>query len=338
MSGKPEIVRKAACRGIECAQRAVSVPDVHRPRAGVITDVVGVIQSLDALDARERSPVEDIDAAGAAVRDIDAIEFGQIENPLRLAESIEAPLQPTRLHVADLQRIAAKGGDEEPLLLQVNPEMVDSPLHGRQGYGRCRLGQTCRLQPGGQDKGQEWYQNQLAFCFHVVAPFSAECPGQSQAQLPDGLVSVVSPANADIERKTVPEAPDRTDEPRGDSRAAGGLLAEHFGDRAHDPGIRAFEDGAQEKVGLVLACPRERRIEMHRYRFGALGYDAGDREPRPLLPIYGRKQHAIFRCDAQTGLALQHTLPQHLLDEDSVVDDGAARLARLAVERELALQ
>src|SRR2546427_4470054 len=49
--------------------RSVSVPDVHLARAGVIADVVGVIQSLDALDARERSPVEDIDAVGAAVRD-----------------------------------------------------------------------------------------------------------------------------------------------------------------------------------------------------------------------------------------------------------------------------
>src|SRR5207253_6712825 len=108
MRGKRDIARRVASRGIERAQRAVSVPDVHLARAGVIADVVGVIQSLDALDARERSPVEDIDAAGAAVRDIDAIEFGQIENPLRLAESIEAPLQPTRLHVDDLQRIVAK--------------------------------------------------------------------------------------------------------------------------------------------------------------------------------------------------------------------------------------
>jgi len=211
MSGEPDIARRGACRGVERAQRAVSVPDVHLARAGVIADVVGVIQSLDALDARERSPVQDIDAVGAPVRDIDAVELGQIEDPLRLAESAEASLRPTRLHVDDLQRIVAKGGDEEALLLQVNPEMVDAPLHGRQGYGCSRLEHIRSLQPEGQNKRQEWYQNQLAFRFHVVAPFSAECPGQSQAQLPDGLVSVVSPANAYIERKTVPEAPDRTD-------------------------------------------------------------------------------------------------------------------------------
>src|SRR6266705_1480444 len=90
MSGKPDIARRAACRGIERAQRAVSVPDVHLARAGVIADVVGVIESLDALDARERTPVQDIDAVGAAVRDIDAIELGQVEDPLRLAESFYA--------------------------------------------------------------------------------------------------------------------------------------------------------------------------------------------------------------------------------------------------------
>src|SRR5438445_5090901 len=136
---------------------------------------------------------------------------------------------------------------------------------------------------------------------------------------------------------TVPEPPDRTDEPRGDPWSAGGLLGKHFGDRAHHPRIRAFEDGAQEKVGLVLARPRERRIEMHGYIFGALGYDAGDGESCPLLPIYRRKQQPVFRCDARTGRILQSALPQHLLDEDSVVDDRAARLARLAVERDLAL-
>src|SRR5207244_6867167 len=98
--------------------------------------------------------------------------------------------------------------------------MIDAPLHGRQVYGRSRPEHIGSLQPGGQDKGHAWYQNQLTFRFHIVAPFSAECPGQPQAQLPDGLVSVVSPADSDIERKTVPEAPDRTDEPRGGPRAA----------------------------------------------------------------------------------------------------------------------
>src|SRR6266513_1340517 len=139
--------------------------------------------------------------------------------------------------------------------------------------------------PAGKTRERNGTKISLRFAF-IVAPFSAECPGQSQAQLPDGLVSVVSPADANIERKTVPEPPDRTDEPRGDPRAAGGLLAEDFGDRAHDPRIRAFEDGPQEKVGFVLARPRERRIEMQRRRFGALGNDAGDGEPRPPLPVH----------------------------------------------------
>src|SRR6266496_951099 len=264
MSGKPDIARRVTGRGIERAQRALSVSDVHLTRAGVVADVVGIIKPLDALDARERSPVQDIDAVGAAVRDIDAIELGQIENPLRLAESGDASFAATRPYVDDFQRVIAEGGDEKPLLLQVNPEVVDAPLHGRQAYGRSRLEHICRLRPGGQNKRQEWYQNQLALRFHFVAPFSAQCQSQSQPQLPDGLVSVVSPANTDIERKTVPEAPDCADEPRGGPRAAERLLAEHFGDRAHRPGMRAFEDGAQEKVGLVLARPRESRIEMNR--------------------------------------------------------------------------
>src|SRR6266705_495008 len=190
--------------------------------------------------------------------------------------------------------------------------------------------------PAGKTSDRNGTKISLRFAF-IVAPFSAECTSQSQAQLPDGLVSVVSPANSDIERKTVPDAPDRTDEPRGGPRAAGGLLAEHLGDRAHRPGIRAFEDGAQEKIGLVLARPRERRIEMHRYPFGALGYDAGDGKTRPPLPIYGRKQQAIFCCDARTGSVLQRALPQHLFDEDPVVDQRAAPHTRLAIERHLAL-
>src|SRR5207249_11305296 len=113
----------------------------------------------------------------------------------------------------------------------------------------------------------------------------------------------------------LPAAPDRTDEPRGDPRAAGGLLAEHFGDRAHRPGVRAFEDGAQEKAGFVLARPRERRIEMHRYRFGALGYDAGSGKARPLLPITGRDELATLGRDAPNGSVMQPALSHHPLDE-----------------------
>src|SRR5258706_900227 len=174
----------------------------------------------------------------------------------------------------------------------------------------------------------------LAF---IQSSVSAEFTSQSQPQLPDGLVSVVRPANSDVERKAVPHAPDRADEPRGGPRAAGGLLPGDFGDRAHCPGIRTFEDGAQEKIGLVLARPRERRIEMHRYRVGALGYDAGDGEPRSLLPVHRRKQQPVFHCNARTGSVLQSSPSQQLLDESPVVDDRAARFARLAIERHLAL-
>src|SRR5438094_557889 len=112
MRGKRDIARRVACRGIERAQRAVSVPDVHLARSGVIADVVGVIESLDALDARERGPIQDVHAVGAAVRDIDAIVFGQIEDPLRLAESVDASFTATRPYVDDFQRVVAEGGYE----------------------------------------------------------------------------------------------------------------------------------------------------------------------------------------------------------------------------------
>src|SRR6266853_4047294 len=86
--------------------------------------------------------------------------------------------------------------------------------------------------PAGTRRDRHGTKISLHFAFMSWLRFSAECPGQSQAQLPDCLVSVVSPANAYIERKTVPEAPDRTDESRGDPWATCGLLAEHLGDRA----------------------------------------------------------------------------------------------------------
>src|SRR4051812_6622506 len=55
---------------------------------------------------------------------------------------------------------------------------------------------------------------------------SGKSPGQSQAQLANGLVSVVRPANSDIERQTVADAPDRADERRRRPGAPGRLLAE----------------------------------------------------------------------------------------------------------------
>src|SRR6185369_148734 len=46
-------------------------------------------------------------------------------------------------------------------------------------------------------------------------------------------------------------------------------------------------------------------------------------------------QHAVLGGDAESGLVLQHASPQYLLDEDAVVDERRAMLARLGVERDL---
>src|SRR5207237_7202438 len=141
--------------------------------------------------------------------------------------------------------------------------------------------------------------------------------------------------HARVERKTFAHTPDRADEERVNTRTVARALGEDLRHRANGPGERAFHNGAEENVRLVLARTRKDAVQVDGPSLPALRNDAGDREPGAVLTVYRWKQQAVFGCHARTAFVLQDTAAQHLLDERAVIHQGRAGLARLRVERDL---
>src|SRR5258706_1849314 len=164
-----------------------------------------------------------------------------------------------------------------------------------------------------------------------------DAPGQSEPQLANRFTAGVRRANSDVERQVVARPPDGADKPRQEPGASGRLLAEHFGDRTHGPGVGAFEDRAKEHIRFMLAVDRKGAVEVQAHRLGALRNDARHGKTRPVLATDRRKKNAVLRRHAETGLLLQHAVPEDLLDEEAVLDDGGSRLAGLGIDRHLPL-
>src|SRR5712671_36689 len=146
--------------------------------------------------------------------------------------------------------------------------------------------------------------SQISLCSNPMSGllFESDAPRQSKPQLADRFAAGMRRANADVEREVLAGAPDGADEARDEPRAARGLLAEHFGNRTDRPGVRAFENGPQENIRLVLAIDRHRAVEMQADGLGTLGDDARDGKACPVLGVNGRQEKSIFRRDARAGL------------------------------------
>src|SRR5712671_2410048 len=112
--------------------------------------------------------------------------------------------------------------------------------------------------------------SQISFCSNPMSGllFESDAPGQSKPQLADRFAAGMRRANPDIEREVLAGAPDGADETGREPRTARGLLAEHFRHRTQRPGIRAFDNGAQENIGFVLAVDGHRAVEMEAYGLG----------------------------------------------------------------------
>src|SRR4051794_40610271 len=169
----------------------------------------------------------------------------------------------------------------------------------------------------------------------VTCPSCRKKPTSGQAAAHARLRRRPVPSARRRRRKAVAHAPDRADEERIGTRAVTRPIGKDFRYRSHRPGEWPLEDRAEKEIGLVLARTRQQRIEMNRRGLPALRDDASDRKPGAARSIHFRQKHAIFRRDAYTGPVLQHAGTQHVLDRDGVVDQRRARLALLAVERDL---
>src|SRR6476659_6999242 len=115
-------------------KRAVSKADVYALRAGVVSDVIGIVTKSNRL----RHPVvitDKLDAFPPAVRHCNQLRIGYHRNPLRLAKSRHAPQMHCSLDVNDLDRVVAQSRDEQTLTDRVERQMVDSSFDSRKFDG-----------------------------------------------------------------------------------------------------------------------------------------------------------------------------------------------------------
>src|SRR3954463_10391990 len=206
--------------------------------------------------------------------------------------------------------------------------MTSESLNAGSRRTSMTIGGWCRRWPAEDREGKS------RDCWSHALPVG-KSPRQAKPQLMHGFAADLCRAHAGVERKAVAHAPDRADEERIGTRAVTRPIGKDFRYRSHRPGEWPLEDRAEKEIGLVLARTRQQRIEMNRRGLPALRDDASDRKPGAARSIHFRQKHAIFRRDAYTGPVLQHAGTQHVLDRDGVVDQRRARLALLAVERDL---
>ena len=67
MTGEADLSARLCALGIQEAQCTLSVSHDDLAGGGVVAHVVRIVELLDALNRRQRSRVENIDAVGAAV-------------------------------------------------------------------------------------------------------------------------------------------------------------------------------------------------------------------------------------------------------------------------------
>src|SRR5262245_22388982 len=78
-------------RSIDNAEPAVSETDIHAAGGCIVSNVVGVIGKLYALDELERRSIEHVAGTAFAIGDTKPTALGDVTNTLRLMQSGDAP-------------------------------------------------------------------------------------------------------------------------------------------------------------------------------------------------------------------------------------------------------
>src|SRR5262249_35814269 len=77
-------------RSINNAEPAASITDIDAPGGYIVSNVVGVIGTLYALDKLKRRSIEHIAGAAFAIGDVDLVKFRDETYTLRLMQSGDA--------------------------------------------------------------------------------------------------------------------------------------------------------------------------------------------------------------------------------------------------------
>jgi len=117
---------------------------------------------------------------------------------------------------------------------------------------------------------------------------------RAQADFIDRTAVGKGMANGDVEREVVTSLPDQTEQARYCARLICLVFIEDFGDRAHGPLGRAFDDHPSKNVAVMLAGQRRGDIEVNRAPIPSLRDDTCQARADTAVAIDLRQQDAEF--------------------------------------------
>jgi hypothetical protein len=115
-------------RGVDETQCPRAVSDIEGVPGGIVAHIVRITGQLDGAAVLERGAIKEVARARVPIRDDNRVGFWEEHDSLRLVESRHRVQMRPCLQVDDLKGIVAQRGDEQPLALEVDRQVVNPPL------------------------------------------------------------------------------------------------------------------------------------------------------------------------------------------------------------------
>src|SRR5258707_12307741 len=109
----------------------------------------------------------------------------------------------------------------------------------------------------------------------------------------------------DVEAEFVADLPDQTDQPRDGLFLSEYPLVKDFRNRPHLPFRWAFDDAADENIGVMVSRQRSLSIEVNRSPIRTLRDNSRPAHANTAVAGAVRQQHTEFGRDARSALVLK---------------------------------
>jgi hypothetical protein len=155
-----------------------------------------------------------------------------------------------------------------------------------------------------------------------VSALEAERNGECQSgpDFIDGVAVGQRVAKSDVEGELVADLPDQADKPGNGLLETEFLLIKHLCDRPYLPFRWAFDNAADENIGVVVSRQCGFRVEVSRSLIPALGNNAGPADANAAVSGAVRQEHPEFGRDAWPGFVLKAAGHYNVLEECACVD------------------
>ena len=114
---------------VDHGKRTLAVSDEHPVARCIDADVVGIVAQVDPSIGREIATPQDANRPVAGVGDIDLAGRRHVADALRFAKSGERAQGGHGLEIDHAHRVIAQLGDEQPLVIEIDRQVIDPSAH-----------------------------------------------------------------------------------------------------------------------------------------------------------------------------------------------------------------